>query len=129
LKSREPEEVWIRKTLPAIVERLNALHQALARDISEWDVKTKERLDSIDAKLEDLFEGRVSMILAFYAAATGTAATIMATATATDTASAPAATRSHARFDVVLSFRVHVSRSDRGWFVFGGTSVPIISFF
>ena len=53
----------IRKTLPAITERLSVLHQSLARDVNEWDVQTKERLDNIETRLGDLFEGRVSMTL------------------------------------------------------------------
>jgi hypothetical protein len=94
--------------LPAITERLNTLHQGLARDVTEWGVKTKEQLDSIDARLEDLFEGRVSMTLnstppavrptaATTDTATGTTTGTMATSTtaptaATLTATAPAVT-------------------------------------
>ena len=63
LDVEEPEEVQIRKTLPAIAERLSVLHQSLARDINEWGVQTKERLDNIESRLGDLFEGRVSMTL------------------------------------------------------------------
>src|SRR5271168_4039784 len=55
----EPEEVQIRKTLPAIAEQLSVLHQSLARDINEWGVQTRERLDNIETRLGDLFEGRV----------------------------------------------------------------------
>jgi hypothetical protein len=38
LDVEEPEEVQIRKTLPAITERLSVLHQSLARDVNEWGV-------------------------------------------------------------------------------------------
>jgi hypothetical protein len=63
LDVEEPEEVQIRKTLPAIAERLSVLHQSLARDVNDWGVQTKERLDNIETRLGDLFEGRVSMTL------------------------------------------------------------------
>ena len=63
LDIEEPEEVQIRKILPAIAERLSVLHQSLARDVNEWSAQTKERLDNIKSRLEDLFEGRVSMTL------------------------------------------------------------------
>src|SRR5271156_6636686 len=63
LDVEEPEEVQIRKTLPAIAERLSVLHQSLACDVNEWGVQTKERLDNIETRLGDLFEGRVSMTL------------------------------------------------------------------
>ena len=63
LEVEEPEEVWIRKTLPAIAEQLNILHQGFSHDVNEWGTKTKEQLDSIDAKLGDLFEGHISMTL------------------------------------------------------------------
>jgi hypothetical protein len=56
LEIEEPEEIQIRKTLPAVAERLNTLHQGLARDVAEWDAKTNKRLDAIDARLNDLFE-------------------------------------------------------------------------
>src|SRR5205814_10404771 len=56
-------EVRIRKTLPAIAERLSTLHQSITRDINEWGTKTKEQLTNINATLEDLFEGRVSLTL------------------------------------------------------------------
>ena len=56
LEVEEPEELRIRKTLPAIAERLNTLHQGLARDVNDWGRKTSERLDSIEARLGDLFE-------------------------------------------------------------------------
>jgi hypothetical protein len=39
LEIEEPEEVRIRKTLPATAERLNTLHQGLARDVAEWGIK------------------------------------------------------------------------------------------
>jgi len=35
LDVEEPKEVQIRKTLPAIAERLNVLHQSLARDVKD----------------------------------------------------------------------------------------------
>ena len=54
---------YLRKTLPAIAERLSVLHQSLARDVNDWGVQTKERLDNIETRLGDLFEGRVSMTL------------------------------------------------------------------
>ena len=38
----EPEEIQIRKTLPAIAERLSMLHQSLARDISERAAETRQ---------------------------------------------------------------------------------------
>jgi hypothetical protein len=63
LDVEEPEEVQIRKTLPAIAKRLSVLHQSLARDVNEWGAQTKERLDNIKSRLGDLFEGRVSMTL------------------------------------------------------------------
>lgn len=50
LEIEEPEEIQIRKTLPAVAERLNTLHQGLARDAAEWDAKTNKRLDAIDAR-------------------------------------------------------------------------------
>jgi hypothetical protein len=59
----EPEEVQIRKTLPAIAEHISVLHQSLARDLNEWGAQTKERLDNIETRLGDLFGGRVSMTL------------------------------------------------------------------
>jgi hypothetical protein len=49
--------------LPAIAERLSVLHQSLARDVNEWGVQPKERLDNIESRLGDLFEGHVSMTL------------------------------------------------------------------
>jgi hypothetical protein len=58
-----PEEVQIRKTLPAIAERHSLLHQSLTHDVNEWGVQTKERLDNIETRLRDLFKGRVSMTL------------------------------------------------------------------
>jgi len=36
LDVEELEEVQIRKTLPAMAERLSVLHQSLARDVNEW---------------------------------------------------------------------------------------------
>lgn len=63
LDVEEPEEVRIRKTLPAIAERLSVLHMGLARDINEWGSDSKARLDSIELRLGDLLEGRVSLTL------------------------------------------------------------------
>jgi hypothetical protein len=63
LEVEEPEDVQIRRTIPAIAERLNTLHQGLSHDVNEWGTKTKEQLDSIDGQLKDLFEGRISMTL------------------------------------------------------------------
>jgi hypothetical protein len=89
LAFEEPEEVRIRKTLPAIAERLNTLHQGLVRKVNEWGVKTKERLDSTNARLKDLFEGCVSMTLSSTRVAVQPAAT---TATGAATGAATAAT-------------------------------------
>jgi len=47
LDVEKPEEIQIRKALPAIVERLSMLHQSLARDINEWGAETRQRLDGI----------------------------------------------------------------------------------
>jgi hypothetical protein len=94
LEVEEPEELRIRKTLPAIAERLNTLHQGLARDINDWGRKTSdwgrttsERLDSIEAILGDLLGGRVSITL------NSTRTTVRPTAVTADatiTASSPA---------------------------------------
>jgi hypothetical protein len=45
--------VQIRKTLPAIAERLSTLQQSLACDINDWGAKTKQ-LTHINATLNDL---------------------------------------------------------------------------
>ena len=63
LDVEEPEELRIRKTLPAIAERLSILHQSLARDVNEWGTRTREQLGEINARLGDLFEGRISITL------------------------------------------------------------------
>jgi hypothetical protein len=63
LDVEEPEEVQIRETLPATAEQHRILYPGLARDINEWGVQMKERLDNIETRLGDLFEGRVSMTL------------------------------------------------------------------
>jgi len=63
LDVEELEEVQIRKTLPAIAERLNILHQSLARDVKDLSVQTREELNDIKTRLRDLFEGRVSITL------------------------------------------------------------------
>jgi hypothetical protein len=63
LEVEEPEELRIRKALPAIAERLSTLHQGLARDINDWGRTTSERLDSIEAMLGDLLGGRISITL------------------------------------------------------------------
>jgi hypothetical protein len=97
LEIEEPEEVRIRKTLPAIAERLSVLHQSLTRDINEWGVKTKEQLANINATLGDLFEGRVSLTLH----STRTAIqpiTATATATANVTTTTPSTTTAFTTF-------------------------------
>jgi ferritin-like metal-binding protein YciE len=54
LDVEEPEEAQIRKTLPAMAERLSVLHQNLARDVNEWGAQTKEQLDNIKSRLGDI---------------------------------------------------------------------------
>jgi hypothetical protein len=44
LEVEEPEEVRIKKTLPAVAERLSTLQQSLTRDINGWGAKTEEQL-------------------------------------------------------------------------------------
>ena len=48
----------IRKTLPAIAERLSTLQQSFAYDINDWGAKTKQ-LTHINTTLNDLLGGRV----------------------------------------------------------------------
>jgi len=50
LDVEEPEEVQIRKTLPAIAERLSILHQGLLREINEWGSHSKSRLNAIESR-------------------------------------------------------------------------------
>jgi hypothetical protein len=83
LEIEEPEEIQIRKTLPAVAERLNTLHQGLARDVAEWDAKTNKRLDAIDARLNDLFEVALLWCLTQCEQPVRPVATITATTTAT----------------------------------------------
>ena len=63
LDVEEPEEIQIRKTLPAIAERLSILQQSLQREINEWGTGSQARLDSINSRLRDLLEGRISLTL------------------------------------------------------------------
>ena len=42
LDAEEPEEVQIRKTLPAIAERPNMLHQGFSRDVNGLSVEAKQ---------------------------------------------------------------------------------------
>ncbi|KAK7178036.1 hypothetical protein PSPO01_15915 [Paraphaeosphaeria sporulosa] len=63
LDVEEPEEVQIRKTLPAIAERLSILQQGLTREVNDWGAETRERLNRIEIRLGDLLEGRVSLTL------------------------------------------------------------------
>jgi hypothetical protein len=63
LDVEEPEEVQIRKTLPAIAERLSILHQGLTREVNDWGTETREQLNGIEARLGDLLEGRISLTL------------------------------------------------------------------
>ena len=84
----------IQKTLPAITERLSVLHQSLGRDVNEWGVQTKERLDNIETRLGDFFEGRVSMTLnASYRVAAPGGATPVSMTTATAFHSIPTSPR------------------------------------
>ncbi|KAF2190306.1 hypothetical protein K469DRAFT_682416 [Zopfia rhizophila CBS 207.26] len=63
LDVEEPEEVQIRKTLPAIAERLSILHQGLAQEVNDWGTETREQLNGIALRLGDLLEGRISLTL------------------------------------------------------------------
>ncbi len=63
LDVEEPEEIQIWKTLPAITERLSILQQSLQREINEWGTGSQARLDSINSRLRDLLEGRISLTL------------------------------------------------------------------
>ena len=63
LDVEEPEEVQIRKTLPAIAERLSILQQGLTREVNDWGAETRERLNRIEIRLGDLLEGRISLTL------------------------------------------------------------------
>ncbi|KAF2194845.1 hypothetical protein K469DRAFT_686787 [Zopfia rhizophila CBS 207.26] len=63
LDVEEPEEVQIRKTLPAIAERLSILHQGLAQEVNDWGTETREQLNGIALRLGDLLEGHISLTL------------------------------------------------------------------
>jgi Centromere DNA-binding protein complex CBF3 subunit, domain 2/Transcriptional activator of glycolytic enzymes len=63
MEVEEPEEVRVRKALPALAERLSTLHQGLTRDINEWGAETKQKLDGIQLNLADLLQGRISITL------------------------------------------------------------------
>lgn len=63
LDVEEPEEIQIRKALPAIAERLSTIHQSLARDISGWGTEARQKLDGIQLNLADILEGRISITL------------------------------------------------------------------
>jgi hypothetical protein len=82
LEVEEPEEVRIRKTLPAVAERLSTLHQSLTRDINGWGVKTEEQLTQINAALGDLFGRRVALTLHSLSTAVQPAPATVAAATA-----------------------------------------------
>ncbi len=59
----EPEEIQIRKALPAIAERLSTIHHSLARDISGLGTEARQKLDGIQLNIADLLEGRISITL------------------------------------------------------------------
>jgi len=102
----ELEEVQIRKTLPAIAERLSVLHQSLARNVNEWGAQTKERLDNIETRLGDLFESRVSMTLnASHRVAAPGGATPASTTTATAFHSIPTSPRDGGPLSPSVSWR------------------------
>ncbi|KAF2177150.1 hypothetical protein K469DRAFT_697457 [Zopfia rhizophila CBS 207.26] len=63
LDVEEPEEIQIRKILPAIAEHLSILHQGLAQGVDNWGAEIRERLNSIELRLGDLLEGCIFLTL------------------------------------------------------------------
>jgi hypothetical protein len=89
LEIEEPEEVRIKKTLPAVAERLSTLHQSLTRDINGWGVKTEEQLTQVNAALGGLFGGRVALTLHSTSTAVQPASATAAAAAAAAAAAGP----------------------------------------
>jgi hypothetical protein len=56
----EPEEIRIRRTLPAIAERLNVVKQGITQSINEWGAKTQTAIKDVVVRLDDVLNGRVS---------------------------------------------------------------------
>jgi hypothetical protein len=94
LDMEEPEEIQIRKTLPAIAERLSVIQQSLTRDYNELRSAMEQRLGKIESQLSNLFEGQITINLnTVRNHPTTTAAMMMApVATSSTTTVAPIAT-------------------------------------
>ena len=63
LDLEEPEEIQIRKTLPAIAQRLNVVRQDLAQTVNEWGEKTQQHCTKISRQLDDIVCGRVAFVV------------------------------------------------------------------
>jgi len=63
LNIEDPEEIRIRKTLPAIAQRLDVVRQSLAQTVNEWGEKTQQHCTKIGQQLDDIVSGRVAFVV------------------------------------------------------------------
>ena len=63
LDVEEPEEIQIRKTMPAIAQRLNIVRQSLTQTVNEWGERTQQHYTKIGRQLDDIVSGRVAFLV------------------------------------------------------------------
>lgn len=59
----EPEEIRLRRAIPAIAERLNVVQLGLTQTVNEWGSRTHRTVKELNTRLDDFLLGRVSFIL------------------------------------------------------------------
>ena len=62
----EPEEIRLRRAIPAIAERLNVVQHGLTQAVNEWGARTHRTVCELNARLDDFLLGRVPFTLRPY---------------------------------------------------------------
>lgn len=59
----EPEEIRLRRAVPAIAERLNIVQLGLTQTVNEWGSRTHRTVKELNTRLDDFLLGRVLFTL------------------------------------------------------------------